>query len=335
MGRKKIICLTPVKNESWILDNFLKCAGLWADHIIVSDQGSEDDSKIIAQKYPGVTLVENPYRGEYNEYEVRNILFQNARKIDGDRIFIAVDADEVLSPEFLNEEELNCIMALSPGTVIKANFINIMPDYKRYWDGPVELFLGYVDDGKPYECDRIHTTRMISPRNAAVYRLKKTKVMHFQYVDWERMESKHRWYQCWERLNNPGKSAVEIYRAYHHMYSVKKSDLKHLPNEWLEYYQRQGVELTSFKNETDYHWDKNVLDYFIKYKTRFFIREAIWDKNWEESAQRLGYSNTGRFKDPRKLRQKVIHRWLRKTQPHQNNIFFRVIDKILIKLFRF
>ena len=31
--RPKIICLTPVKNEEWILRRFLRLASLWADHI--------------------------------------------------------------------------------------------------------------------------------------------------------------------------------------------------------------------------------------------------------------------------------------------------------------
>ena len=36
----KIICLTPVKNEGWILERFLKCTSLWADYIIIADQSS-------------------------------------------------------------------------------------------------------------------------------------------------------------------------------------------------------------------------------------------------------------------------------------------------------
>ncbi|GAG56902.1 unnamed protein product, partial [marine sediment metagenome] len=51
MKRPKIICLTPVKNEAWILDNFIKCASLWADHIIIADQDSTDDARKIAKKY--------------------------------------------------------------------------------------------------------------------------------------------------------------------------------------------------------------------------------------------------------------------------------------------
>ena len=54
-----IICLTPVRNEAWILDKFLQCTSLWADYIILADQMSTDGSREIALKYPKVILVDN------------------------------------------------------------------------------------------------------------------------------------------------------------------------------------------------------------------------------------------------------------------------------------
>ena len=40
--RAKVICMTPVKNEEWIMERFLAAASLWADCIIVADQHSQD-----------------------------------------------------------------------------------------------------------------------------------------------------------------------------------------------------------------------------------------------------------------------------------------------------
>jgi hypothetical protein len=37
MSDATVICIVPVKNEAWILGNFLTCAQKWADHIIVAD----------------------------------------------------------------------------------------------------------------------------------------------------------------------------------------------------------------------------------------------------------------------------------------------------------
>lgn len=38
--RPTIFCLMPVKNEEWIIERSLSSASIWADKIIVSDQGS-------------------------------------------------------------------------------------------------------------------------------------------------------------------------------------------------------------------------------------------------------------------------------------------------------
>ncbi|MFZ0503142.1 MAG: glycosyltransferase family 2 protein, partial [Chthoniobacterales bacterium] len=59
MEKPLVICLTPIKDEAWILERFLKCASTWADHIIIADQQSKDGSKEIARRFPKVTLIEN------------------------------------------------------------------------------------------------------------------------------------------------------------------------------------------------------------------------------------------------------------------------------------
>ena len=67
----KIICLTPVLNEAWILDRFIRCASLWADHIIIADQGSTDGSREIAQRYDKVIFIDNKKTGDFNEMQMR------------------------------------------------------------------------------------------------------------------------------------------------------------------------------------------------------------------------------------------------------------------------
>src|SRR5258706_14339916 len=97
-----VICLTPVKSEAWVLDMFLRCRSLWADHIIISDQQSEDESREIARRYPKVTLLENP-TSEYSEVKRQQQLIAAARAIPcpGKRILIALDADEILTANVL------------------------------------------------------------------------------------------------------------------------------------------------------------------------------------------------------------------------------------------
>ncbi|MGZ8883244.1 MAG: glycosyltransferase family 2 protein [Nitrososphaeraceae archaeon] len=334
MNKKKpVICLTPIRNESWILDKFLSSTSIWADYIIISDQNSDDNSRDIARKYEKVRLIKNSYT-EYNEFLIRQVLFEEARKIKGDNVLIALDADEFFTPDLFFSGEWERVLTSDPGTVIKSKFVNLLPDLQYYWFGPMDLAWGFIDDNSEYSGGKIHTNRMIYPKDASILLLEKIKVMHFQYTNWNRMVSKHRWYQCWERINNPQKSSIEIFRPYHHMYSVKKSELKKIPGEWFGYYKESGIDLAIVNSQKYYYWEKLVLEFFDKYGTQFFKKEDIWDINWEVAAGEYGYKDTGKYRDPRNFFLKIFHFWLRKTQYNHMNIFVRVIDKILKIFFR-
>ena len=78
MKTPQIICLTPVKNEAWILERFLECASLWADQIIIADQGSDDGSREIARSFNKVQLIENSAK-VFNEPERQKLLIEAAR----------------------------------------------------------------------------------------------------------------------------------------------------------------------------------------------------------------------------------------------------------------
>ena len=326
------ICTTPIRNEAKILNRFLECASLWADHIIISDQCSEDNSREIAVRYPKVTLVEN-FEPEYNEKQVRQILIDEARKIKGPKIIFAVDADEILTPEILQDAELEKFYSAASGVVFMANFVNICQDMKHYWSGPLRLPVAFYDDGiSQFEAEKIHTFRNICPEYAPKINLKSPKIMHFQFTDWERMESKHRWYQCWERINNPKKSAIEIYRGYHHMYSISQGEMHDIPDSWFEEYKKIGINIDTINKDSEYYWDKTVLDYFETYGTVFFKKEAIWDINWVEKANYYKYKNPEQFEDPRNRLQKFIHEWLKKTQAYYKKLSVRIVSKLL-KLF--
>lgn len=332
-NRPTIICLTPVKNEEWILDKFIRASSLWADTIIISDQGSDDLTKEIAKKYSNVILIEN-YLEEYDEWLNRKVLFDEARKLSGKKLFITIDADEAFNSDFLNPIFLEKILNYPAGTVFKSNFINITPDLANYWTGPISIPWGFMDDGSEYIADKIHTNRTIYPDKAEKIFFDNIKIMHFQYTDWERMESKHRWYQCWERINNPKKSSIDIYRGYHHMYSLKKDEIKKLPEKWFDVYEKNRIDLKEINKKENYYWDRTVLTYFEKYRTSFFSKEAIWDIDWIALAKKYNFKNPYIFKDPRSIFQKEIHKFLKRTQKKSKYIPVRIISKILKSVFK-
>ena len=333
MDRPVVICLTPVKNEAWILERFLKCASLWADHIIVVDQNSDDISVEIAQSFEKVILIRNK-SSVYNESERQKVLIDAARKISCPRLLIALDVDEFLTPNFLTSPEWQTVLHAPKGTAIYFQWANIRPDMRHYWTPPSEFSWGFQDDDSTHEGKAIHSARIPSPSHAPIIKLRDIKVMHYQYTDWDRMRSKHRWYQAWERINTPNISMIRLYRQYHHMYAVQADDLHNIPDWWFEGYSRQGIDMTSILKDRPYHWDKDLIEYLREYGTKFFARDQIWDINWEKIAREYGYSaeEAAHFKDPRNLIQKTIHRWLQRTQSHSKALIVRKVDWLIDRL---
>jgi hypothetical protein len=326
-----VICLTPVRNEAWILKQFLESASLWADHIIIADQNSNDGSREIACQFPKVILLGNT-DPLYDEQRRQKILLDAAREFPGPRLIIALDADEFLTPNFSTSSEWQAILNAHQGATIWFPWANIKPNMKHYWLLP-KMPLGYMDDGSDHSGSTIHSPRIPLPLNVTEIILQEIYVMHYQYTDWERMRSKHRWYQCWERINNPQQSAINIFRRYHHMFAIKKSDLRTIPEWWFDRYKKNGIDIRTVHTDKSYRWDKEILQAIEEHGAGFFAKEAMWDINWEEIANQYGYENTSQFRDPRSLVEKIVHALLLKTQPYSENIWIRLAQKMLKRYF--
>lgn len=331
-SERKLICLTPVKDEAWILDRFLKCASLWADHIIVADQNSSDDTRKIAAAYEKVILIHNESQA-FNEPERQKLLISEARKIPGPKILLALDADEILTSNWMKSPEWSTLLEAPLGTVFRFQCVNIRPDMESCWIPPIDFAWGIVEDGSEHKGCKIHSPRIPIPEKAPSILMRDIKVLHYQYTDWERMRSKHRWYQAWELLHNNRPSTVSLYRQYHHMFSVSSDAIRKIPKEWFKGYEEQGIDMTSVWRDACYRWDKELLKMMSDYGVSCFAKAAIWDLDWSLLAGQLGYSDTSRFKDPRGWLQKMLHDWLKNTQPYANALSIRVIDEVL-KLFR-
>ena len=279
----KIICITPVKNEEWMLDNFLKATSLWADKIIIADQGSTDNSVEIVKKYKKAILVQNP-QNTFDEIQFRSLLLSEARKIPGQNIIFAIDADEVLTPNF-ESSDWNMLKKAQPGTWFTFSWLNLKPKFISYWPSPYTLPFAFFDNGANFNGTKIHGPRLPEPHNNTVINLNDIKILHLQYVNWERMQSKHRWYMCYETVENH-KPWWRIYLEYHHMYAVNKNKIKPVSHEWIDGYKKKGIDIPAFKKEKEYWWDREVLKYFEKYGVEKFKMLDIWDREW------TGYNNS-------------------------------------------
>lgn len=320
------ICLTPTKNEAWVMPRFLPAATYWASHVIVADQGSTDGTAEMVLNTPGAILVRNEMKA-FDERHRQNLLIDNARKIAGRRVLIALDADEALSANCLTSPEWEKIAQAKPGTVLRFRWVNIMPGFKKAWVPPAHTPFGFIDDGSEHKAKQIHSTRIPTPADAPVLDLNDIVVLHFQYVAWDRVISKHRWYQAWERLNFPEKSALDIYRQYHHMYgSWAESEMQSVRPEWVEGYEKRGVDYRSLKSEPVMWWDREILELIRKHGKETFRKIDMWDKDWNAFAESLGKRDQD-YSDPRSATEKLLHRLLASTQKNRGSLFARFVER--------
>lgn len=328
--RPKIICLTPVRNEAWVLERFLQAASIWADYIIISDQESTDGSREIARKFDKVILLENKVLPYFDEYLMRKPLFDAARKIEGDKILISLDADELLTPNW-DSEEWKQIISAPKGTVISFFWGNISYGFKKYWTRSV--IAGYVDDGSPYKTMSIvHTPRSIYGTNQLLIETSQVGVLHLQYTDWERMKCKHRWYQCFEYIKKVN-DAISIFRRYHHMYALPKKELQLIPQWWIDKYRQYGIDITSVHKEEKMYWEKVVLDYMTEFGAQYFRTLNIWDVNWCTIAEKWGYEMPSQYKNPQTILDRLVICYLCISQPfyHPESSGFKRIPFRLVK----
>ena len=277
-----IVCLTPVKNEEWILNNFLSTNSLWADTIIIADQFSTDKSKEICKSFDKVKLISNP-NIEYNEQERQNLLIQTARSLPDPRILIALDADEILSANFSHSTQWEAALKQPPGTIIEFPRVNLWGDTQNYFHIGYHPF-GYVDDGHIFQGTTIHSVRMPLPQGAPRFRLEDIVILHFQFCDLPRMSSKHRWYRCYERVKFPDKSSKDINWLYSWMYRNERT-LENSKPEWFEMYNEMGIKLDDYTDIEIYWWDWEILRMFETYGQKLFDDLDIWDVDWEQIRQ--------------------------------------------------
>ena len=324
----QLLCLTPMKNEAWIATRYAAANATWADLLLVSDQGSTDGTEDCLAGHDKVRLVPNRSR-EFDERHRQLLLIDAARQVDGPRTLVALDADEALSANARDSTEWDKLRGAPPGTVLRFKWVNILPDCQRAWIPAGHRVFGFVDDGTPHNAERIHSTRVPSPDGAPVIDFEEIVVLHFQYVAWDRMVSKNRWYQAWETLERPERGPLDVFRQYHHMLgSWDPSEIVPLKPEWLEGYLRQGIDFTTLRCEEVPWWDRELLDWLLEHGTKRFRRCAIWDRNWRDVARSVG-EPVDSLTDPRSRFDRFVHRYLAATQHRRSSIDVRIAERCL------
>ena len=330
MGKPKLVVLTPVLNEAWILPAFLKATSLWADNIIIADQMSTDGSRELYKQFPKVIVVDNP-RKEMHQAQTRRLLFEAARKIEGDKILFALDADEFISGNFPQTESWKTIMNSKPGDTFCFKWMNLSSDGKKYLLAPDDHYYWAVHanesvfDGT-YPDDFIHEWRLPWPKQeGTTFKIDDIRFIHFLNTNIVRTYNKRLFYSVSQFIHPSNKrGGIAFGRFYrtngcvHTLYDV--------PQDAYAYYEAHGLDIWKEINFKDVgqHYIQVVLDKINGPEIKKLRKLDIWN---EDVLRQNG------IKDPRRPIDKLMHWYLRKTCRVSKSFVVRGIDFLLKRLY--
>jgi glycosyltransferase involved in cell wall biosynthesis len=279
--RPRIAVVTPVKNESAILDRFLAVTSQFADNIIIADQGSTDDSPNISARYPKVTLIRNDSL-EYDEASRQKLLIEKARElVPAPRIILALDADEVLAANATMTLSWQEMLRAQPGTVLCFEKPDLYPTPSKCIRYETPWPVGYVDDGAEHRPKKIHSIRIPMPDGAPRLHIKDVKILHYGMINLEIQAAKRRMYCVLENVN----CTLPAWRrrmAYASSFNwATQGRLEDCPREWFNGWERLGINMMTVPSQPFYWYDYEVLKQFKKYGVRRFWSDDIWNFDWE------------------------------------------------------
>jgi glycosyltransferase involved in cell wall biosynthesis len=317
----QIIALMPVRNEAWIVERTLRTLSTFCDRIIVADQRSGDGTLEILKRFaPKVEVIENP--SQTHSTRVRWQLLKAAREYGEKNFLLFTDADEILSANLIEENRLDYWLSLPPGTSISLELINLWRS-PNVWRNDASVWsarwmeIGFRDDGKlqygALDATLDHNKRI--PGCQDIKPIDQVKLLHFQFVVFERMRSKQRWYRALEVVEL-GREHAEATNYY---YRVTRDErhvrLEPIKREWTSGWQDLGIDLESFEEAPLYWYDVEVLRYFKEQGPEFFAPVDLWDVDWEQKRQLAmaqGFKDIGEapIVDPRSAEERLYHTYL-------------------------
>jgi hypothetical protein len=282
---RKLVVMTPVRNEAWILPRFLEVTGRIADLIIILDQNSTDGSAELCRAHPKVAFVQNPST-QYDEASRQKILIETARKlVPGPRVLLALDADEIISADAPSSDDWARGMNAAPGTVLqieKPTFFGDVDTVIRY---PGGFPLGMVDDDSAHNPKLIHSVRVPMRDDSPLLPLDQVKALHYALLRPKASVAKDRMYSAIENV-----AGTRHLMARRYYYGTRKDYLAEGPVEktparWLEGWERQGIDMRSVLDQSPHWQDIELLRLMKKHGERRFWFDDIWDMDWESVRQ--------------------------------------------------
>jgi len=285
-GTPKIVVVTPVKNEAWILDRFLTVTSQFADHIIIADQLSTDGSLEIYPKYPKVHVIMND-SGAYDESSRQLLLLNEARNVvPTPRIILGLDADEILAADAVQKPGWQAMLAAKPGTVVWFEKPDLYGSTEQCIRHSSLTPLGYVDDGAVHRPKKIHSLRIPMPDYANNLEIDDVKVLHYAWLQFDRFRARQRYYSVLENVMCTSPRFMTRRRVYGSNRDwLEGKALDAVPPSWFASWAELGLDM-NLRVHQEYYWhDYEILKMFAKYGAKKFWLDDIWDIDWEKCRQ--------------------------------------------------
>lgn len=273
-GKKnKVVGLIQVRNEAEVIEHCLRGLSLFTDAIVVLDDNSQDNTRVIVESLAGELHIERvivqPYSGwqKTSEAHNRQTLLEAGRAVGGTH-FILIDADELFMATCGRNNWLQRkIVSLKPGQILSMPMVNVWGDALVYrddeylsphqspWSKKPVIF---CDDGQCSYSDCsdtavvpeiLHGCRV--PLNMVCKEFNKQiivrninhGIVHFKWANFDNIYVKKRWYMMLEymRANEHSQDREANLKRIIHYYD--KGEFKGtMPEE-------QGITLKTIRKE--------------------------------------------------------------------------------------
>ena len=317
----KLIAIMPVRNEEWILRENLKTLSQSCDAIFVADQDSTDCTPEICKEFEKVHYLQygTSTMGSENR---RQILLDAARSYDGCNVILAVDADEIATATILDDPNWPLMLnSLQPRESVMLEWLMLWKHPRRYrkdssvWANRWVHFLFRDDRVTDYAIGNWHEPRVPQAFAENARRFEPVKILHYQFVAWERMLSKQAYCRMIELLRSSNAQPVTINQKYVVTKDERNMQVQEVAQEWLDPWLHIGADLNHFQNIEFCWYDSEILRLFTIHGEKHFADLDIWDVNWEhkrELAVLRGLDGIPheKIKDPRNIEQKIYQAYL-------------------------
>ena len=272
----KLISLTLVRNEDWILGFSARAALKWCDDIIFYFHNCDDDTTRIADEIS----LENPGRvlrisgagraPGWAEMDIRQTMLQAGRERGGTH-FAIVDADEALTAQS-SLLVRGCTSLLKPGETLELPMRPIWTNLDSYRNDSSVWCRSFISTTfcdhpsltwKPDKTGYQHHHRLpygIGPRIHPWTHddVQKGGGMHLQFVQWRRLVQKHRWYARREIMLYPDRPVERINKMYNEAVMDEYPKVSPCPASWWTAYGnlRDKINLT----QTETWFEKEIAE---------------------------------------------------------------------------